>query len=553
MASMTEVRKQYPQYNDLSDGELMFGLYKNFYSDMPVMGFTKTLMSDFGLNMDEVKKFNDLAKQSGAQIGFAQPEPSVGGKLAGAARGLLQGITLGGGEEVVAAGTAAGRKLLRSDERPIGDIYQQELGRERSRIQQFREESPALAYGSEIVGGVAIPLAGAKTVGQAALLGGGTGATAGYLGSEGGVQERLTGAAAGGVLGSLLGAGAQAGADALGASFQNYMTRRAARAVAEGADSVQSLKDEAGKAYAAARQSGVSIDKQAFDTLIDDIIGQVSGAPRRPIREKLTPKSADVIEAMKEFSARSVGLDDLEYFRQLAQTPAGMVTDKAEQRAASLIINGIDDFVDNLDITKVATNPQAAQKAAADLSKARELWSRMRRTERIENIINVAREGGYAGGFESGLKTQIGTILRNPKQRRGFSKEELNLLSQIQQGTPVGRILAGVSYLGFSPSGGRTPLMGGGLLTGAVTGGLAGGPLGALLGAGVEVAGTTALRAIREMSLEDQARLYAQVIASGRAAEVTKNYPGVMRYLQAVATRGTTGGVTQLPYDVPNQ
>jgi len=453
----------------------------------------------------------------------------------------------------VAAGAAAGRKLLQSDERPIGDIYEQELERERSRIGQFREERPLLAYGSEIAGGAAIPLGAAQTAKQAAAIGGAAGTTTGFLGSEGGLEERATGAITGGVLGALLGAGAQAGANALGESFQNYMSRRAARAVAEGADSVQSLKDEASRAYEAARQSGVSIEKQAFDDLIDNIVAKVSGAPGRQIREKLIPKSADVIESMKELSARTVGLDDLDYFRQLAQTPAGMVTDKAEQRAASLIIEGIDDFVDNLDVTKVTTNTQIAQKAASELSKARELWGRMRRTEQIENIINIAKEGGYAGGFESGLKTKIGQILRNPKLRRGYSKDEISLLSQIQTGTPVGRILAGISYLGFSPSGGRTPLMGGGLITGTAAGALAGGPLGALIGGASEIAGTTALRAIREMSLEDQARLYAQVIASGKASEVAKNYPGLMRYLETIATRMTTGGVTQLPYDVLNR
>lgn len=553
MADIKQVREKFPQYNDLSDGELMFGVYRNFYSDMPLMGFTKTLISDFGLNMDEVKKFNTLARQSGMEIGFKQPEPSVGGRSIGAARGLLQGATLGGGDELVASGAAVGRKLFQGDDRAIGDIYEQELERERSRIQQFRESDPALAYGSEIAGGVAIPVGAAGTVKQAAALGAGTGATAGFLGSEGGLQDRATGAATGGVLGALLGAGAQSGANALGESFQNYMSRRAAKAVAEGADSVQSLRDEASSAYEAARRSGVSVEKKAFDDLIDNIVTKVSGSPGRQIREKLIPKSADVIESMKEFSARTVGLDDLDYFRQLAQTPAGMVTDRAEQRAASLIIEGIDDFVENLDPTKVTTNPQIAQKAAAELSKARQLWGRMRRTEQIENIINVAKEGGYAGGFESGLKTKIGQILRNPKLRRGYSKEEISLLSQIQTGTPIGRILAGISYLGFSPSGGRTPLMGGGLITGTAAGAMAGGPLGALIGGATEMAATTALRAVREMSLEDQARLYAQVIASGRAADVAKSYPGLMRYLETIAARATTGGATQLPYDVLNR
>lgn len=549
MTKLNEFRKQNPAYDNIPDDELASALYLKFYSDTPPMVFA----NEIGLGSDAKLPFLKRAAEGGKTIAFEQAAPEVGGKVAGVARGALQGLTLGAGEEIVAGGTAAARKLLQGDERALSDIYGQELERERQRIGQFRETNPALAYGSEIAGGIAVPLGAAKTVKGAAAVGAGTGTAAGFLGSQGGIEDRLTGAATGGVLGALLGGGLQAGGKAIGGSFEDYMTRRAAKAVAEGAESVQALKDEAAAGYKAARDSGVLIDKAAFDTMVDGIISKVSGAPGRPIREKLIPKSADVIQAMKDASAKSIGFDDLEYLRQLAQTPAGMVTDKAEQRAASLVISGIDDFINNLSPNQIGANQAKAADAISSLNNARDLWGRMRRTETIENIINTAKEGGYAGGFESGLKTQIGTILRNPKKRRGFSKDEIALLSQIQKGTPVGRIIAGISYLGFSPSGGRTPAIGGGLLTGALTGGAIGGPLGALLGAGAELTATTALRAVREMSLEDQARLYAQVIASGRAAEVSKTYPGLMRYLESIATRATTGASTQLPYDILNR
>jgi len=250
---------------------------------------------------------------------------------------------------------------------------------------------------------------------------------------------------------------------------------------------------------------------------------------------------------MKDFAGKSVGIDDMEYLRQLAQNPAGMVTDKAEQRAASLIIGGIDDFMGSLDATKVISDPAAASAAVEQLTKARDLWGRMRRTEKIQNIIDVASSGGYAGGFESGIKTQIGTILRNPKARRGFSKDELSLLSGIQKGTPVGRIMAGISHLGLSPSGGRSGLMTSGGVWGAL--GLTSGPVPALTG----VAATTALRALREKSIAEQANIYAQIIASGKANEVVQKLPSVMRYLQGIAAASTRGGVGQLPSDILNR
>ena len=547
MAGMDQVRQQFPQYSDLSDAQLMSGLYKKYYSDVPIQGFVKKLMTDYGMGMDQVKEFSSLANAQGADFNVnTQLAPEVGGKAGGMGRGLLQGMTMGASDEITASGVAALRKVT-GDDRPISDIYGQELTQERGRLGQFRETNPALAYGSEIAGGIAAPLGAATSVKGAAALGGGLGAVSGALTSEGDMRDRATGALTGGVLGALLGGGLHATANGITSTFEDYMTKRAAKAVAEGADSVQKLRAEANAAYEAARNSGASIDPQAYQQLIDDVTSKIAGGTGRPVREALTPKSADVLSAMKDFAGKSVGIDDLEYIRQLAQNPAGMVTDKAEQRAASLIINGLDDFMGSIDATKVVSDPASANAAVEQLTKARDLWGRMRRTEKIQNIIDVANSGGYAGGFESGIKTQIGSILRNPKARRGFSNDELSLLANIQKGTPVGRILAGISYLGFSPSGGRSGL----LTSGGVWSGLgaASGVVPALIGAGA----ATALRTLREKSLAEQANIYAQIIASGQANEVAQKLPSVMRYLQGISAAATRGSATQLPSDILNR
>lgn len=550
METMTAIRQAYPQYDDLTDAQLMAGLYTKFYSDTPVMGFVKKLMTDYGFDQNKAKEFSAIVSGQGAKFAFPEAAPAVGGSTLGVTRGLVQGATLGAGDEIVAGGVAAARKaasalgLRGGDSRPIGDIYQRELERERQRLGTFKEDSPVLGYGSEVVGSMALPLGAASTIKGAAALGGGLGATSGFLTSEGDITDRLTGAATGGVLGALLGGTLQGAASGLTKQFEAYMTKRAAKAVSEGADSVATLRAEANKAYEAARAAGVQIDQQAYQKMLDDVMANVAGGAGRPVREALIPKSADVLTAMRDYAGKAVGLDDLEYLRQLAQTPAGMVTDKAEQRAASLIIDGIDDFIDSLDANKVLTNASDAVDAANALRSARNLWGRMRRTELISNIVDTAAAGGYAGGFESGLKTRIGQILRDPKLRRGFSEAELKLLSQIQLGTPIGRILAGISYTGLSTSGGRA-----GLLTAGGAGtlaGLLGGPWGAI----IQLGGATALRAVREMSLEQQARMYTDILASGAADQVIKEMPALMRYLQSAAAAATRGAAPQLPSDV---
>lgn len=537
MEGIKALREKFPQYEDLSDGQLAFGVYNKFYSDMPIVGFAKQVGLDKAQSLEMLKSANSAGKG----LKFEQPEPSVGGGAMGALRSGFQGLTLGGGDEIVAGGVSALKKLT-GDERSMGDIYSQELERERSRLGQFEEQAPKTALASEVASSMALPLGPVKTMGQAALTGLGYGAASGFLSGEGSAADRAKSLALNAALGGMFGAGFKKASDMVGSSFERYLSDKAAKAIAKGGQSVDELKASANALYEEARASGATISKDAFEDFVSQTVAKVSGGVDEDIAAKLTPSSAAVLEAMKRKVGQSVGVDDLDAFRKLAQTPAGKVTDKGEQRAASMIIEGIDDFVDNI-------NPEQLTSGTIDgvsetFKAARDMWARMRRTEKLQNIIETAKEGGYAGGFESGLKTQIGTILRNPKQRRGFSEGELRLLSEIQTGTPIGRALAGISYLGFSPSGGRT-VPTGGLVTGGLVGGFTGGPLGALVGAGVEAAATTGLRAVREMSMEKRARLLQEIISTGMADQVAQKAPEAFKLLQEAAVGGLTRGATQ--------
>lgn len=535
MSDISKIREKFPQYSDISDSELAFRLYQKSYSDMPLVGFTKSLNMDKSEALDFLK----FASKQGKTLAFKDSDPNIGGRAGGIARSTLQGLTFGGGDELVAGGVAAGRKLV-GDERAIGDIYSQELGRERSRISQFQEVSPVTSAVTEFAGAAAVPLSAARNVKQALGLGAATGAVTGGLTGEG-AEDRLRQARNSAILGGVLGASFQKAGDLIGTQFEKVMSNRAAKAISEGADSVEQLRLEAGDAYKAARDAGVVIDEDAYLSFVEGVIEKVSGGPGRTVRSKLTPKAADVIDTMYDDIGKVIGLEDLEYYRQLAQAPAGKTTDKAEQRAAMLIINGLDEFVDNLSPSQISSGD--AKKAASELKKARALWQKMRKSEEVGRIIDVAESGGYAGGFESGIKNQFSAILRNPKRSKGYTKAELELMSEIVQGSPLGRVFAGISYLGLSPSGGRTPPIGGALFTGATAGALTGDPTMAVIGAGVELGATTALRAVREWDMGQRARTFQQLVASGSADKVRREAPEVFKLLQEAATAATRGTV----------
>lgn len=538
MEGIKSLREKFPQYEDLSDSQLAFGVHQKFYADMPIVGFAKSI----GLGKEQSLGLLKEANKAGKGLSFKQAEPRVGGGIMGAVRSGLQGLTLGAGDEIVGGGVAGLRKLT-GDERPISDIYTEELSRERQRIGQFEEQAPRTALVSEIGSSMALPLGPVKTLGQAAMTGLGYGAASGFLSGEGSATDRAKSAASTAALGGMFGAGFKKASDLIGSQFERYLSDKAAKAIAKGGKSVDELRSAANALYEEARASGATISKEAFDDFVSQTIRKVSGGVDEDIAARLTPSSAAVMDAMKRKMGQSVGIDDLDAFRKLAQTPAGKVTDKAEQRAAAMIIEGIDDFIDNINPDQLTSG--TIEGVSETFKSARDMWSRMRRTEKLQNVIETAKEGGYAGGFESGLKTQIGTILRNPKQRRGFSEDELRLLSEIQTGTPLGRALAGISYLGFSPSGGRTAPQAGGLVTGGIVGGFAGGPVGALVGAGVEAAATTGLRAVREMSLEKRARLLQEIISTGMADQVAQKAPEAFKLLQEAAVGGLTRGATQ--------
>lgn len=161
----------------------------------------------------------------------------------------------------------------------------------------------------------------------------------------------------------------------------------------------------------------------------------------------------------------------------------------------------------------------------------------MRKTEAIDKLLEKA--GTYAGGKESGLRNQISNILRNDKKRAQFSKDEIELLTQIRQGSPLGNLIANIAAAGYSMTGGRGNL-GQGLanttgpiaaVVGYNVGGLTGMGAALLLDQGVK----TGIKAVQELSMEQKVMLFRDIVANGLASEVRKHNPTALRLLETAA------------------
>ena len=542
MSAIEKLRQKYPQYQDKTDAQLLFGVYKKFYSDKPLVGFAKQL----DLEKNQVTDFLVEAGKQGQTVGFNNAnKPSVGGDVMGTARGLFQGATFGFGDEIIAGGTAGLKKIVSGDDRALGDIYQQELQRERERIGEFRETDPIKAYGSEFAGGAAVPLGVSKNVKQAVTLGAGTGGAFAAGSAEGDAMDRLMSIPTGAAFGAILGGTFQVAGRTVQDLLKDFLSKKAQKAAAEGAKSVQQLKDEASAFYEQAMENGLEIDPSSLQTIIDDALtaGRRSGDN---FNRGLTPKSAGVIDdirsAIKDFSKdinKSFGIEDLEELRRTAKTPMAEFGNPSEQRAGGFILDAIDKYMAELSPDQLVSG--SADNVVDTIQKARGLWAKMSKAGVIEELLNNAPN--YSGGLESGLRNQVRSILNSKKKRSQFSKEEQKLLAEIQQGTPLGNLIGNLSKMGLSSSGGNNPVS-------AISG--AGLPIMGSMLAGVDpiiatsiglasTAGLAGLRHVREQSLKQRVELFQAIVANGLADQVKTANPSAFRALEAAANSLTSG------------
>lgn len=196
MATLAEIRAQYPQYSDMSDADLASALHRKFYADMPREEFNK-------------------------KIGVQQaPSKGMLGYIDDAVRSLASGVTAGYADEFAA----------KMDELVGRGGYEQNLQREAARDAQIH---PAIKIPGEIAGAVggtilAAPAAGAAATASglarlpAALKFGGLGAAEGALFGSGNAApgERLQGAATGAAIGLPVGAAAPMVANAAVKGYQ---------------------------------------------------------------------------------------------------------------------------------------------------------------------------------------------------------------------------------------------------------------------------------------------------------------------------------------------
>ena len=181
--NMEEVRQKFPQYNDLSDGDLAQALHKKFYSDVPYERFA-------------------------AQIGLSVPAPTgtkqpglreQGAGLPTAARGFInaaQGPLFNFADEIAAGGSAVlDRVTGRNPGFTVGQLYDRYRDVARGASESYQRENPVIAPLTQAASSMAalgpLGIGSGPVSGPAAAIGraSGIGGLQGVVGGAGSAAE----------------------------------------------------------------------------------------------------------------------------------------------------------------------------------------------------------------------------------------------------------------------------------------------------------------------------------------------------------------------------
>lgn len=365
-----------------------------------------------------------------------------------------------------------------------GRTYEGELERFRTN----EENMSGLGRVSADIAGAILPALGGvglaakaatipRTILRGALIGGAQGGTMGFMEGEGGLANRANTAAWGGGLGAALGGILAPVAGAFGESaLQNRANSKAISEMAQGAPSTEALRVAGNAAYQAIDDANVQIKPQAFDSARAKILAALrsgTGYDELPGPGSLTPGTARVMQIMDEASSQmaqdptsALPFRSLDQMRRQAGAAAGNVANKADARAGVEVITGLDDFVQRLTPDDVAAGDVEVLKTL--IPKARETWSRMTKSQMIDDAIEHG-SNYYLSGASSGIRNQFASILKNKKLQRGFTDLEKAAMRRVVNGTMPERI---VNLL--SGGLGQLATIGGGAASGGLPGLLAG-------------------------------------------------------------------------------
>jgi hypothetical protein len=141
-------------------------------------------------------------------------------------------------------------------------------------------------------------------------------------------------------------------------------------------------------------------------------------------------------------SGQPLSLQELDTLRQVVKDAAASPK-PAERRIGQLLVGRLDDYMGTLTTKDVLAGD--AKTAVNAVREARGLWSRMRKGEIIDDLVDRASNATGANytqaGMETALRQQFRSLANNKSLMRTFTKEEQGAIRRVVRGGPLENVL----------------------------------------------------------------------------------------------------------------
>jgi hypothetical protein len=235
---------------------------------------------------------------------------------------------------------------------------------------------------------------------------------------------------AGAQLGATIGAGTQIGgrlaSGLVGALRRSYPGLN-----------LEQLEKAGSAAFEEAKNSGVIFSQQAMARLRDKVVKKFTERSFHPGNE---PGAAIALGEIERLAQQpSVTFSGLHAARTLANNS---YRPGARQNNALIrkVRDKIDDLIANPQPGDVLVGPGVdPQRASESFKKARDLWSRLRKGEKVEKLLRAAQlntaSSGAGGNIENASKQQLKRLELNDRLARGMTKDELKAAARAVEGS----------------------------------------------------------------------------------------------------------------------
>lgn len=440
--TLQQTREQYPQYADVPDGKLAYGLWNTLAKPKNMaMG---EFASQVGLTDDQFGEMIAFSKSVGyeptSQTSIEGAEKSISPKATKVLQ-FLEGQGIGWGDEAIAAIAAAFDG--KGDFKRSYKAYKAEL---LSNLKQYQKETPWEALGVEVAGGFASPLiflSGPRAIERLYTVGGPL------------IKSTITGARAA-IGGSVYGAGAAEDVESIPEeAIQGGLTSvftsplgtlitgtvrklKGGSSLANGFDemslrpTLELAEANTTKAYKLLDEAGFKYKANDFQTAYLNALEEIDTKALTKVAGKLDPKSKDPYErALSYLNTQALKDQNLSSMENIRQTLWRFATDpklaETDKKSVMSLYRKISEFSDDALPTdgKLKGYVQAARLASSQQQKAEAMH---------RAFAKAAKDAKGAKDPVSIYTKAADELLLDPKVKMHFTEEQIKQLEKFSKG-----------------------------------------------------------------------------------------------------------------------